>query len=43
VAERCLRLLKEQGTNAATIIDQIGMESFKQLIGVTDGKQNSAS
>jgi len=42
VAERCLRLLKEQGTNAATIIDQIGMESFKQLIGVTDGKQNSA-
>lgn len=43
VAERCLRLLKERKTNAATIIDEIGMEKFKQLIGVTDGKQNSAS
>jgi len=42
VAERCLRLLKERKTNAATIFDEIGMEKFKDLIGVTDGRQNSA-
>ena len=43
VADRRRRLLKERETNAVTIIDEIGMEKFKDLIGVTDGKQNSAS
>ena len=32
VAEECLRILKERKVNAATIIDEIGLEKFKGML-----------
>ncbi len=32
VTERCLRILKEKNVNVATIIDEMGIEKFKEML-----------
>jgi dissimilatory sulfite reductase (desulfoviridin) alpha/beta subunit len=32
IAEECLRILKERNSNAATIIDEVGLEKFKEML-----------
>jgi len=34
IAERCLRIVKDRKTNVATIIDEVGIEKFKEMLGI---------
>ena len=32
ITERCLGILKEKQANAATVIDEVGLDQFKQML-----------
>lgn len=34
ITEKCLKILKEKNVNASTIIDEVGIEKFKVMLGV---------
>lgn len=39
ITERCLRILKEKDVDAATIIDEVGIDKFKEMLIPTDTKR----